>query len=300
MDEPLPEEERKVVWQTFPQISPNPILCEINPLESLSKRRMLEANPIATSIMGNRHCTKLIQVFKPTMVFNLLSFARVLEWGVVEHCVTLILGKGQTFRMLKKIGWNLRKEAELLLSYDECPTPYHQLAMNIIAWTCRGALKPTFQGHIHDLVQNHDSTIMIAMETRLGDSKAKEIIDRLLFDGALHTGTIGYARGLWLLWNSDRVEVEALANTEQEIHVEVKVRSSNFAWLLSTIYASPRSKERCISWENLTKVAELHRMPCVRDLDKKASLKKEIRVPFKEPLFLGKWYGVATYFFNKK
>ena len=136
----------------------------------------------------------------------------------------------------------------------------------------------------------------------MGDSKAKEIIDRLLFDGALHTGTIGYAGGLWLLWNSDKVEVEALANTEQEIHVEVKVRSSNFAWLLSTIYASPRSEERCILWENLTKVAELHRMPCVRDLDKKTSLKKEIRVPFKEPLFFGKWYGVTTYFLikNKK
>ena len=31
--------------------------------------------------------------------------------------------------------------------------------------------------------------------------------------------------------------------------------------------------------------------------------KKEIRVPFGTPLFLGKWYGVATYFFyinNKK
>ena len=141
---------------------------------------------------------------------------------------------------------------------------------------------------------------MIAMETRLGGSRVKEIIDRLPFDGALHTSTIRYAGGLWLLWNSDKVEVEALANTGQEIHVEVKVHSSNFAWLLSTIYASPRSKERCILWENLTKVAELHRMPCVRDLDKKASLKKEIRVPFKEPLFLGKWYGVAIYFFNKK
>ena len=31
--------------------------------------------------------------------------------------------------------------------------------------------------------------------------------------------------------------------------------------------------------------------------------KREIRVPFKVSLFLGKWYGVATYFFmqtNKK
>ena len=29
---------------------------------------------------------------------------------------------------------------------------------------------------------------------------------------------------------------------------------------------------------------------------RKASLKKEIRVPFKAPLILSKWYGVTTYF----
>ena len=34
----------------------------------------------------------------------------------------------------------------------------------------------------------------------------------------------------------------------------------------------------------------------VRDLDERMSLKKEIRVPFRAPLFLGKWYGVTTYF----
>ena len=35
----------------------------------------------------------------------------------------------------------------------------------------------------------------------------------------------------------------------------------------------------------------------VRDLEKKVPLKKEIWVPFRAPLFLGKWYGVATYFY---
>ena len=40
----------------------------------------------------------------------------------------------------------------------------------------------------------------------------------------------------------------------------------------------------------------------VRDLES-ASQKREIRVPFRAPLFLGKWYGVAIYFLctkNKK
>ena len=35
----------------------------------------------------------------------------------------------------------------------------------------------------------------------------------------------------------------------------------------------------------------------VRDQDEiKASLKKEIQVPFRAPPFLGKWYRVAIYF----
>lgn len=52
------------------------------------------------------------------------------------------------------------------------------------------------------------------------------------------------------------MEINALANTEQEIHVEVKVRSSEFAWFFSAIYASLRSAERGILWENLTKFAD--------------------------------------------
>ena len=58
----------------------------------------------------------------------------------------------------------------------------------------------------------------------LGGDRAREITDSLPFDGAFHTETIGYAGGLWVLWNVDRVELAMLLSTEQEIHVEVKVR----------------------------------------------------------------------------
>ncbi|XP_065639085.1 uncharacterized protein LOC136071559 [Quercus suber] len=80
------------------------------------------------------------------------------------------------------------------------------------------------------------------------------------FDGAIHTNTIGFSGGLWLLWNSDFVEVELLAKTEQEIHIEVQVCNSNLTWLFSAIYANPRSEERSILWDNLAKVAELHKL----------------------------------------
>lgn len=105
------------------------------------------------------------------------------------------------------------EEARLLPPFDECPTPDHQLVMNIIAWNYRGALKPNFQNHVREMVRNHDPAILVVMETRVGGERAKEITDKLPFDGAIHTNTIGYAGGLWLLQNSDKVVISPLANT---------------------------------------------------------------------------------------
>ena len=83
--------------------------------------------------------------------------------------------------------------------FDECLTTVHHLIMKIIIWNSRGTLKPNFQSHIRDLVQNHDPAIMVIMETKLGGARAKEITDKLLFNGAIHTKPIRYAGGLWLL-----------------------------------------------------------------------------------------------------
>ena len=99
--------------------------------------------------------------------------------------------------------------------------------MNIIVWNCRGALKPSFHKHVRELAQNHDPAILVVMETKVGGDRAGEITDKLPFDGAIHTETIGYTGGLWVLWNADKVEISSLANTEQEIHIVVKVRSLN-------------------------------------------------------------------------
>ena len=101
------------------------------------------------------------------------------------------------------------------------------------------------------------------METRVGVDRAKGIIDRLPFDGSVHTDTIGFSGGIWMLWDSERVEVTPLANTEQEIHATVKVRNTNSSWLFTAVYASPRTAERHILWNNLIQTAGLHNMPWV-------------------------------------
>ena len=81
------------------------------------------------------------------------------------------------------------------------------------------------------------------METHIGGEQARDITDRLPFDGAIYTDTIGFAGGLWLMWNSDRVQITHLAMSEQEIYVLVKVPISNFEFICTAVYASPRFHE---------------------------------------------------------
>ncbi|XP_050248751.1 uncharacterized protein LOC126696003 [Quercus robur] len=96
------------------------------------------------------------------------------------------------------------------------------------------------------------------METRLGGDRANGITNQLPFDNAIHIDTIGYAGGLWLLWNSDRVDITLLSKMEQEINVTSKVCHYNCSWLLFVVYASPRLAKRSILWENLSTLSEMH------------------------------------------
>ena len=128
------------------------------------------------------------------------------------------------------------------------------------------------------MVQKHNPDILVVVETRVGGNRAREISERLPFDGAIRSNAVGFVGGIWVLWNSDRVDVAHLASTEQEIHFTVKVRISNVIWLFSTVYVSPRCAERLILWNNLMKVADLHNMPWViaRDFNKEPLDRKSV------------------------
>ncbi|KAL0005724.1 hypothetical protein SO802_013285 [Lithocarpus litseifolius] len=186
-----------------------------------------------------------------------------MSMGAIELRLTPSPERGRTAATMEKIGWNSKRVAVLLSPHNEYPSPNHSLSMNIIVWNSRGVLKPNFQNHVRELARIHNPAILVIMETTLGGARAKEITDRLPFDGAIHTETVRFIGGLWLLWNSNLVEFVQLANTEQEIHMEVKVPATNLSWIFFAFYASPRSVERCILWENLIKVAEFHNKPWV-------------------------------------
>ena len=112
-----------------------------------------------------------------------------------------------------------------------------------------------------DLVDWHSPILMVITETRMSGARADEIIEALPFDGYVVADTIGFAGGIWMLWRSDLVHVDVLAATEQEIHALIQVRSQSFSWLISAIYASPRFEERCMLWNNLRMLSNMHDLP---------------------------------------
>ncbi|KAL0017636.1 hypothetical protein SO802_004705 [Lithocarpus litseifolius] len=89
-------------------------------------------------------------------------------------------------------------------------------------WNCGGALNPDFKRRIFEMAVDYRPSIMVITETRVGGDRAEGIIDGLPFDGFITTDTIGYAGGLWVLWNKEEVDISLLASTEQEIHAIVK------------------------------------------------------------------------------
>ena len=148
---------------------------------------------IVPDLMGSQFFIRVAQVLKPTPLLELLLIVLNLRLGM------LVPGRGQAKEVTMKIGWSRKKVAVLLTPCIKCPISSHPRLMDIIIWNSRGALKPNFQSYVGDLVHDHNPTIMVVMETKIGGARAKETTDRLPFDGAIHSNTIGYAGGLWLL-----------------------------------------------------------------------------------------------------
>ena len=79
--------------------------------------------------------------------------------------------------------------------------------MNILLWNCRGALNADFKRRIFEMAINHQLSIMVVTETRVGGDRVAKIIECLPFDGSIVTDTVEYAGGLWILWKMEDVEV---------------------------------------------------------------------------------------------
>ncbi|XP_061348947.1 uncharacterized protein LOC133294307 [Gastrolobium bilobum] len=105
------------------------------------------------------------------------------------------------------------------------------------------------------MVRRHKIEVAAILEPRVSGSKAKQIIKKLGFNNSIVEDAHGFTGGLWLLWNNDRCQVQALKQTHQFIHVRVTL-ADHQAFLYTVIYASPREEIRKRLWDDLLQLSE--------------------------------------------
>ena len=60
-------------------------------------------------------------------------------------------------------------------------------------------LTSSFQIFVNDMTQIHSLAFMVITETKVSGPRAREITDKLRFDGAIHANNFSFTSGLWVL-----------------------------------------------------------------------------------------------------
>lgn len=72
---------------------------------------------------------------------------------------------------------------------------------------------------------------------------------------------MGFARGIWVLWNRNTVTMEPITTSFQEVHLHCQV--SNKYFLLTAIYTSPLYVRRKLLSSSFINLAPLLNLPCL-------------------------------------
>ncbi|KAF7812560.1 uncharacterized protein G2W53_033536 [Senna tora] len=133
-------------------------------------------------------------------------------------------------------------------------------SISILAWNVRGAASVEFKWIFRDLIRQHEPNVVLLTETQVGGQKARQIISNLGYSKFHTVEPMGYAGGLWVLWNENQISLRMIEDTFQEIHASMDVNGSPIA-LMSFVYGSPSRDRRKILWENLVNLSTVHNLP---------------------------------------
>lgn len=125
--------------------------------------------------------------------------------------------------------------------------------MNTLSWNVRGAAGAVFWRTFRELINAHHHDVVILTKTCVSGDRANKIISSLGFQRYSKVDAMGFAGGIWVIWNPEVIFMEPIASSFQEIHLEAKVR--NFSFLLTAIYGSPCFERHKLLWSSLSNLS---------------------------------------------
>lgn len=125
--------------------------------------------------------------------------------------------------------------------------------LKIICWNCRGASSSDVTNTTIDMVRTHNAFMVFLLETRVLATRIEILKRELKFDSTYGIDARGLSGAIWLLWDSQKIQVEILPHDFQALHAIVQVisdpKTKNLSWLISGSYASPDLDNRMVLWD---------------------------------------------------
>ncbi|GLT29839.1 hypothetical protein SLA2020_046800 [Shorea laevis] len=84
--------------------------------------------------------------------------------------------------------------------------------MKIISWNCRGVAKSNLHKGVMGLKHIHNLSMMLILETKLAAQDARDPVAFLGFPKSCIVDVEGLTRGLWLLWDDLKVNVDVVSH----------------------------------------------------------------------------------------
>ena len=132
--------------------------------------------------------------------------------------------------------------------------------MNIFVWNVQVAGSREVLNSLREHIHMHRPSIVALVETLISGAKAQSVCDRIEFRNCFRVEAQGFQGGIWVLWNSEEIEIEVINSHERFVMVEIKPHGQ-MSWLLTFVYASPQIQTREILWRQLQQLATEYLKP---------------------------------------
>ncbi|CAK8533949.1 unnamed protein product [Lathyrus sativus] len=122
----------------------------------------------------------------------------------------------------------------------------------LVSWNIRGLNKVGKICEIRSRLQELKPAIIILIETRVKEAKAKVIREKLMIYDKHVDNYKDHMNGrIWIHWNSNRVDVRFIQSSSQFIHCGIYDNLGGFKHWLTVVYAHNQLNKRRILWKEI-------------------------------------------------
>ncbi|KAL7201449.1 hypothetical protein ACSBR1_033199 [Camellia fascicularis] len=143
---------------------------------------------------------------------------------------------------------------------SKIPNISQMSVIDMFFWNCRGAGNNKFRRTLKEMVSTHKPDLLVLMETKMELSSMGMFFNSLGYAVSSYVDHIGRNEGIWMLWNTNQVNVRISEANSQMILATIS-KQNYPEWMLAVVYASPNPRIRDELWDNLEAIAQNNQLP---------------------------------------